>query len=103
MAKRMLPISMETEALLRATIAKNGERHQTIKAAEEFSEASAAISRHLNGYCELSEVALELADTLVVGWELCLIHPELRKMIEQGIEYKLERLAKTIDYGKEPL
>ena len=86
------PTSTEL-ALLQHVIKTNGIRHQETKAAEEYSEASAAISRFSNRYCPLDDLAAELADTQIMLAQLCEIYPELPEAISRQRAIKLATTA----------
>ncbi len=79
--------------LLRHIISVNGERHQEVKAAEEYAEAAAAISRLSNGYGSLDETAGELADADIMREQLFTIHPELREKIALKRAEKMKEIA----------
>ena len=85
-------------ALLRHVIKTNGVRHQEIKAAEEYSEASAAISRFSNRYCPLDDLAAELADTQIMLVQLCEMYPELAEAISRQRVIKLATTAMRFNF-----
>ena len=88
-------------ALLRHVIKANGVRHQETKAAEEYSEASAAISRFSNRYCPLDDLAAELADTQIMLAQLCEIYPELPEAISRQRAVKLATTAMRFNFQQQ--
>ena len=84
--------------MFRHLIERNGAPHQQIKAAEEYAEASAAISRFVNGYGTLGEVAAELADTQIMLAQLCEIYPELPEAISRQRSIKLATTAMRFNF-----
>lgn len=84
-------------AMFRYLIDANGAPHQQVKAAEEYAEASAAISRFVNGYGTLGEVAAELADTQIMLAQLCEMSAGLDALIAEQVVKKL--LAMHVRFG----
>lgn len=89
-------------AMFRWLIEANGAPHQQVKAAEEYAEASAAISRYVNGYGTLGEVSAELADTEIMRAQLCEIYPELPEAISRQRAIKLATTAMRFNFPEHP-
>lgn len=86
-------------AILRHVIQEKGADRQQIKAAEEFAEASAAISRFTNGDATLGEVADELADTDIMRQQLCEMTYGFDLLIAEQRAVKLATLAARFGFS----
>ena len=90
--------TLRNRALFEHVIEHFGGASQTVKAAEEYSEASAAISRFSNRYCPLDDLAAELADTQILLAQLCEIYPELPEAISRQRSIKLATTAMRFNF-----
>lgn len=84
------PIKINEIDVCRQAIHKHGISRQLAKAAEEFSEAAAAISRFLAGEGEYTEIIGEVADVEVMCLQMRLIYGV--DGIEQARAEKVARL-----------
>lgn len=80
-------------ALLRHVIDLFGPKHQTLKAVEEYAEATAVIARFTNGNPALESMAEELADAEIMLAQLRLICPKLETAMSTIRARKLSLLA----------
>lgn len=84
------PIKIDEIDVCRQVINKHGISRQLAKAAEEFSEAAAAISRFLAGEGKYTEIIGEVADVEVMCVQMRLIYGT--DAIEQARAEKVDRL-----------
>ena len=86
-----------------------GDERTVLHAGEEYAEASAAIIQyfraeyHHDGFPDVrfDSMCEEIADAFIMLEELLDLHPEMRAVIEQKIEYKINRTLERYDI-KEP-
>ena len=86
-----------------------GDERAVLHAGEEYAEASAAIIQyfraeyHHDGFPDVrfDLMCEEIADAFIMLEELLDLHPEMRAVIEQKIEYKINRTLERYSI-KEP-
>lgn len=82
-----------------------GDERAVLHAGEEYAEASAAIVQyfraeyHHDGFPDVrfDLMCEEIADAFIMLEELLDLHPEMRAVIEQKIEYKINRTFERYD------
>ena len=79
-------------------IAHYGSNHQAIKCIEELSELQQAICKHINQPSEKTHDHLteELADTMVMFYQLIRVFDINEDRLETIMDYKLERTLKLM-------
>lgn len=73
-----------------------GAHHQIIKAAEELAELSQQVLKAANGDVNKGHIAEEIADVEIMLEQLKLIF-DRRVSVEAQVDYKLDRLQRTIN------
>lgn len=72
-----------------------GDESQKIMAIEEMSELTKELSKELRGRGDIEHVADELADVEIMLAQLKIIY-NIRQMVEEHRDYKLNRLANSL-------
>ena len=95
---KTIDFSEMQRAVFVAAIEKYGDKHQIIKATEELCELAQILCKHLNTGCDYMLIMSELVDVCVMLNQLMVIFSqktcdyEMELMINEQIEYKIQRL-----------
>ena len=91
---------MERDEILKASIARYGEKAQMIIAMEEMAELTKELSKFLRGAHNEDDIAEEIADVRIMLDQMEILF-DCRKQVELMESEKLERLLKRMKiYGK---
>lgn len=95
---RSAPAEIDETAVIKEVLWRRGPQLQLAKAAEEFSEAAAAIARFLAGEGDYTEIIAEVADTEIMCRQIRLIYGD--DEIDQKRCEKVERLHRRLNNGR---